>query len=40
MSNPDLLYKDVWAEPRFGPRCLNIMLQSVFKATYGYDAEI
>jgi len=26
MSNPDLLYKDVWAEPRFGPRCLNIML--------------
>lgn len=40
MSNPDLLYKDKWPESRFGPLVINIMLQSVFKATYGYEVEV
>jgi ribonucleotide monophosphatase NagD (HAD superfamily) len=40
MSNPDLLYKDKWPESRFGPRIINIMLKSVFKAQYGFDMQI
>ena len=40
LSNPDLLYKDKWPESRFGPRVINIMLQSVMMATYGYKMQI
>lgn len=40
MSNPDLLYKDKWPENRFGPMTFNIMLESVFEATYGYPVDI
>lgn len=34
------MYKDRWPEPRFGPLAFNIILQSVFKETYGYDLNV
>ena len=39
-TSPDLVYKDKWDEPRFGPLVFNIMLQNVFQATYGYELVI
>jgi ribonucleotide monophosphatase NagD (HAD superfamily) len=39
-TNPDLLYADDWSQPRYGPKAIEIMFTSVFKAHYGFDMQV
>lgn len=38
-NNPDLVYADDYPEPRYGPGTFQLMMESAFKATYGYEIE-
>jgi len=39
MTNPDLLYADVWDHPRYGPKALTLMISALFKEHYGFDMQ-
>ena len=39
MTNPDLLYADEWALPRYGPKSITIMICAAFKEHYGFDLK-
>lgn len=40
MTNPDLVYADKYPESRYGPKAINIMIESIYKETYDSDIEM
>lgn len=39
MTNPDLLYADEWALPRYGPLSITTMICALFEKHYGFELK-